>query len=46
MEDKAKFFAGVMSAMSCMVSLECPHINVLSKMDLVRGRKGKGEVGR
>ncbi|KAL7411752.1 ATP-binding protein Fet5 [Mrakia frigida] len=46
MEDKAKFFAGVMSAMSCMVSLECPHINVLSKMDLVRGRKGKNEVGR
>lgn len=46
MEDKAKFFAGVMSAMSCMVSLECSHVNVLSKMDLVRGRKGKQEVGR
>jgi hypothetical protein len=46
MEDKAKFFAGVMSAMSCMVSLECSHVNVLSKMDLVRGKKGKNEVGR
>lgn len=46
MEDKAKFFAGVMSAMSCMVSLECSHLNVLSKMDLVRGKKAKSEVGR
>lgn len=35
MEDKSKFFAGVMSAMSAMVNLEIPHINVLSKMDLL-----------
>lgn len=35
MQDRHKFFAGVMSAMSCMVNLECPHINLLSKMDLV-----------
>src|SRR5690606_4237734 len=34
-EDSSKFFAGVMSAMSAMIQLEIPHINVLSKMDLV-----------
>ncbi|CAG8558715.1 35962_t:CDS:2 [Gigaspora margarita] len=34
-QDNSKFFAGVMSAMSAMVSLEIPHINVLSKMDLL-----------
>lgn len=35
MQDRHKFFAGVMSAMSCMINLECPHVNILSKMDLV-----------
>lgn len=35
MEDKSKFFAGVMSAMSAMINLEIPHINVMSKMDLL-----------
>ncbi|KAI9228881.1 MAG: GPN-loop GTPase [Piptocephalis tieghemiana] len=35
--DRAKYFAGVMSAMSAMVNLEIPHINVLSKMDLLLG---------
>lgn len=40
MEDKSKFFAGVLSAMSCMINLEIPHINVLSKMDLVKSGKG------
>ncbi|KAG9291735.1 hypothetical protein G9A89_012020 [Geosiphon pyriformis] len=34
-EDKSKFFAGVLSAMSAMISLEIPHINVMSKMDLL-----------
>ncbi|KAJ3327722.1 hypothetical protein HDU76_011246 [Blyttiomyces sp. JEL0837] len=34
-EDAAKFFSGVMSAMSAMVQLEIPHVNVLTKMDLV-----------
>ncbi|KAF8966701.1 ATP binding protein [Entomortierella lignicola] len=34
-EDKSKFFAGVMSAMSAMINLEIPHINVMSKMDLL-----------
>ncbi|KAK7049590.1 hypothetical protein VNI00_005621 [Paramarasmius palmivorus] len=35
MEDKYKFFSGVMSAMSAMVNLEVPWINIMSKMDLV-----------
>ena len=47
MEDKSKFFAGVLSAMSCMINLEVPHINILSKMDLVKPDKGgKGRLKR
>ncbi|KAJ2001847.1 hypothetical protein GGI04_001752 [Coemansia thaxteri] len=34
-EDTAKYFAGVMSATSAMSMLEIPHINVMTKMDLV-----------
>ena len=43
--DKAKFFAGTLSAMSAMIMLELPHVNILSKMDLVkdRGVMGKKE---
>lgn len=33
--DRPKFFSGVLSAMSAMILLETPHINILSKMDLV-----------
>ncbi|CAG8705039.1 17298_t:CDS:2, partial [Racocetra persica] len=44
-QDNSKFFAGVMSAMSAMVSLEIPHINVLSKMDLL-GKVRKRELER
>ncbi|KAJ2446351.1 hypothetical protein GGF42_005717, partial [Coemansia sp. RSA 2424] len=36
-EDTAKYFAGVMSATSAMSMLEIPHINVMTKMDLVSG---------
>ncbi|SPN97568.1 related to Gop-2 protein [Cephalotrichum gorgonifer] len=36
--DRAKFFAGTLSAMSAMLMLEVPHINILSKMDLVKGQ--------
>lgn len=39
--DRAKFFAGTLSAMSAMVMLEVPHINILSKMDLVKGSMPK-----
>lgn len=38
MTDGAKFLSGTMSALSVMVNLELPHINLLSKMDLL----GKG----
>ncbi|KAJ9660893.1 hypothetical protein H2198_002238 [Neophaeococcomyces mojaviensis] len=36
--DKAKFFAGTLSAMSAMIMMELPHVNILSKMDLVKGQ--------
>jgi GTPase SAR1 family protein len=44
--DKAKFFAGTLSAMSAMIMLEVPHVNILSKMDLVKGSVGKRELKR
>lgn len=44
--DKAKFFAGTLSAMSAMIMLELPHINILSKMDLVQDMVGKKELKR
>ncbi|KAG7449291.1 uncharacterized protein BT62DRAFT_964366 [Guyanagaster necrorhizus] len=58
MEDKYKFFSGVLSAMSAMVNLEIPWINVMSKMDLVtsnpedpsggarNGIRGRRNIGR
>ncbi|ORX33806.1 GPN-loop GTPase 3-like protein [Kockovaella imperatae] len=48
MQDKSKFFAGVMSAMSCMLSLGISMVCIMSKMDLVKDKKGrlKKEVGR
>lgn len=42
MDDKAKYFAGVLSAMSAMINLEVPHLNLMSKMDLV----DSGETGQ
>lgn len=44
--DRAKFFAGTLSAMSAMIMLEVPHVNILSKMDLVKGQVGKREMKR
>lgn len=44
--DRAKFFSGTLSAMSAMMLLECPHLNVLSKMDLVRGQVRKRDLKR
>lgn len=50
MEDPAKYFSGVLSAMSCMVGLEVPSVNVMSKMDLVKkgttGEKRRKDVDR
>ena len=44
--DRAKFFAGSLSAMSAMLMLEVPHINILSKMDLVKGQVKKKDLKR
>lgn len=44
--DRPKFFAGTLSAMSAMMMLEMPHINILSKMDLVKGQVAKRDLQR
>ena len=44
--DRAKFFAGTLSAMSAMIMLEIPHVNVLSKVDLVKGSVSRKEMKR
>ncbi|PYH92190.1 putative ATP binding protein [Aspergillus ellipticus CBS 707.79] len=44
--DKAKFFAGTLSAMSAMLMLEMPHVNILSKMDQVRDMISRKELKR
>ncbi|KAK0300359.1 hypothetical protein LTS16_001055 [Friedmanniomyces endolithicus] len=44
--DRAKFFAGTLSAMSAMLMVELPHVNVLSKMDLVKGQMARKELKR
>ena len=46
MVDRAKYFAGTLSAMSAMIMLEIPHVNVLSKMDLVKGSLTRKEMKR
>lgn len=35
MTDGAKFLSGTMAALSVMINLELPHVNLLSKMDLL-----------
>lgn len=35
MVDASKFLSGTMAALSVMINLELPHINILSKMDLL-----------
>ncbi|KAF2835605.1 ATP binding protein [Patellaria atrata CBS 101060] len=44
--DRAKFFAGTLSAMSAMLMLEMPHVNILSKMDLIKGTVPRRELKR
>lgn len=44
--DPPKFFAGVMSALSAMVMLEVPHLNVLSKIDLIKHQIKRQELKR
>jgi hypothetical protein len=42
-----KFIAGCMTALSAMVQLELPHVNVLTKMDLCKDKASteKGQAG-
>jgi len=35
-EDRPKFLSGALAALTCMMNLELPHINVLTKCDLVK----------
>ncbi|KAK4153936.1 GPN-loop GTPase [Chaetomidium leptoderma] len=44
--DRAKYFAGTLSAMSAMIMLEVPHLNILSKMDLVKDQMRKKDFKR
>ncbi|KAF1840261.1 uncharacterized protein K460DRAFT_348512 [Cucurbitaria berberidis CBS 394.84] len=44
--DRPKFFSGTLSAMSAMMMLEMPHINILSKMDLVKGQVARRDLQR
>jgi hypothetical protein len=40
-----KFIAGTLSALSAMVQLELPHVNVLTKVDMCKNKVGQGGVG-
>jgi GPN-loop GTPase len=42
--DRSKFFSGTLSAMSAMLLMELPHVNILSKMDLVKGQVTRKEM--
>lgn len=44
--DRAKFFSGTLSAMSAMLMMEIPHVNILSKMDQVKGQVARKELKR
>ncbi|CAA7396054.1 unnamed protein product [Spirodela intermedia] len=37
--DVSKYISGCMASLSAMVQLELPHVNILSKMDLVKNKK-------
>lgn len=45
-EDRSKFFAGTLSAMSAMIMLEMPHVNILSKMDQIKDHVSRKELKR
>jgi len=42
--DPSKFFAGLLTATATMINLEVPHINVMSKWDLVQGKFSDEEL--
>lgn len=43
-QDVSKYFAGVLNATSAMMQLGIPHLNVISKMDLLDPKKDKPKV--
>ena len=43
MVSASKYIAGVMTALSSMVTLELPHVNLLTKVDLL-DKKSRKEV--
>lgn len=45
MIDGAKFLSGTMAALSVMVNMELPHVNILSKMDLL-SKTSKGQLDK
>ncbi|KAG7698978.1 hypothetical protein KL930_002234 [Ogataea haglerorum] len=42
--DNSKFFSGALQAMAAMIFLELPHINILSKTDLIRDTVSKAQL--
>lgn len=44
--DNSKFFSGALSAMSAMILLELPHINILSKTDLIKDEVSRKRLKR
>lgn len=45
MIDGSKFLSGTMAALSVMVNMELPHVNILSKMDLL-SKTSKGQLDK
>lgn len=45
MVDGAKFLSGAMSALTTMVNIEVPHVNVLTKMDLL-SKSARNQIDR
>ncbi|QLL31891.1 hypothetical protein HG536_0C00580 [Torulaspora globosa] len=44
--DSSKFFSGSLCAMSAMILLELPHINVLSKIDMIKDNYSRKRLKR
>ena len=45
MVEASKFVSGVLSALSTMITLEIPHVNVMTKVDLL-SKKAKKDLDR
>jgi hypothetical protein len=44
-EDAAKYISGCLTALSAMIQLEIPHVNVLTKVDLVQPQDSEQDEG-